>query len=266
MNANEIIIALKNKFRNPEYSFFTEVRTNTGATAGRYIDAVAVGLWANDENVYCFEVKIDRNDFLKDIRLFHRKQMTAFMNCNLFYFVTPFNLVKSVEVPENCGLMEVQKGGRIVIKKIAKFRNIESIEIPFLRSLSRHILKGSDETKLKHTIKFLGKEMSSEQFEKYVDNEVQKKFKEFKNWEMRFEVERKVQEQLEKNEAYKEAKELLKALGIKYRANSINPEEIIKHLKKYQSVCDFVKRNFFEINEVVSYLKIIEQKGGENGH
>ncbi len=53
-----------------------------------------------------YEVKISRSDFLRD-----RKWTRYLEYCNVFYFVTPWGLIDSREVPEEAGLIWTTKTG-----------------------------------------------------------------------------------------------------------------------------------------------------------
>jgi len=53
-----------------------------------------------------YEVKISRSDFLRD-----RKWMGYLNYCNLFYFVTPWGLLDSKEIPAEAGLIWTTKTG-----------------------------------------------------------------------------------------------------------------------------------------------------------
>ena len=69
MNAADILLALAAKYSPPEYAMFTEVNTVTGASyiTNSYADAMVLGLWSGDKNIYCFEIKVSRSDFIKDV-------------------------------------------------------------------------------------------------------------------------------------------------------------------------------------------------------
>ena len=53
------------------------------------------------------EVKVGRADFLKDIK--SEKYVHYMENCNLFYFVTPSEMVTWEDVPPWCGWLEQRK-------------------------------------------------------------------------------------------------------------------------------------------------------------
>ncbi|MBI3004435.1 MAG: hypothetical protein HYY49_03360 [Ignavibacteriales bacterium] len=54
---------------------------------------------------YSIEVKVDRRDFLQELKKPH-KQFWALMYSNQFYFCAPKGLIKIEELPEYAGLLE----------------------------------------------------------------------------------------------------------------------------------------------------------------
>ncbi len=76
--------------------------------------------WANP----CFigyEIKVDRQDFLRD-----NKWQRYLPSCNELYFACPTGLIRPEEVPADCGLLWLSKNGAMLItKKKAPYRKIE---------------------------------------------------------------------------------------------------------------------------------------------
>jgi hypothetical protein len=64
-------------------------------------------------SVIIVEVKISKSDFIRDT-----KYRTYLDYCDQFYFAVPHTL--SIEVPEDCGLMVLDKSGHCKVKKKAK--------------------------------------------------------------------------------------------------------------------------------------------------
>ena len=58
---------------------------------------------------YAIEVKVDRSDFLKELRK-PQKQRWALMYSNLFYYCVPKGLIEKRELPPYSGLLEFEKG------------------------------------------------------------------------------------------------------------------------------------------------------------
>lgn len=72
--------------------------------------------------VTCYEIKVTRSDFLGD-----KKWRGYLPYCNQMFFATPWKLVTPEELPgEECGLIWVtETGGRCVVKRPAKYREVE---------------------------------------------------------------------------------------------------------------------------------------------
>lgn len=81
--------------------------------------------------VTVYEIKVDRNDFLRD-----NKWHSYLAYCNCFYFVCPWKLIDPSEVSDDIGLMYASKNAsRLYTKKKAPYR-----DVPIPESLYRYIL------------------------------------------------------------------------------------------------------------------------------
>jgi len=79
----------------------------------------------------CYEIKVSRQDFLRDEKWPHYLPF-----CNYFYFVSPLNVIKPEETPEQAGLLVGSKNlKKLYTKKKAPCRDVEIPE-----SLWRYIL------------------------------------------------------------------------------------------------------------------------------
>lgn len=87
------------------------------------IDAFAVRCWSAGigHRRIAFEVKASRGDFLSEMRK-PEKRARALELSHQFFFVTPRELVRKEEVPEECGLMWVDERQRLRIVKQAPLR------------------------------------------------------------------------------------------------------------------------------------------------
>lgn len=101
-----------------------------------YIDFVAICYFPSNFNFISYEIKVSRNDFLKDLKMFDEKQRDALKLSTQFFYICPEGLIQKHEVPDRAGLCWVKKtveGYKIVTVKPA----IRSIirEIPILNFL-----------------------------------------------------------------------------------------------------------------------------------
>lgn len=86
--------------------------------------------FANDTNTVMLEAKISRADFLKDAKKPFRKEPETGMG-NFRLYITPVGLIIPQELPENWGLIEVDKKNKCKIVVYAK-RQTSNIENEFL--------------------------------------------------------------------------------------------------------------------------------------
>ena len=124
MHSEDVCLALRRKH---ESDVFVD-QCKTGPTQMlrggelQVMDAWAMAKsWAHP-CVTCYEIKVSRSDFLGD-----KKWRGYLPYCNLMFFATPWKLVMPEELPgEECGLVWItETGGRCVVKRPAKYREVE---------------------------------------------------------------------------------------------------------------------------------------------
>jgi len=89
------------------------VLSEQGCSSGEMPDAIG---WKGKNHSIVIECKISRADFLADAAKPWRKDPRIALGCER-YFAAPRGLLKSLEMPEGWGLLEVQKGELKVAKK-----------------------------------------------------------------------------------------------------------------------------------------------------
>ena len=102
---------------------------------------------------YCYR-KVSRQDFLQDLARFATKQKIALENSTQFYYAAPYGLLKPDEMPEGCGLLEVQNG-RTVTTKAAPLRPLEALNSRFVAAILRAALV-TREVESKHAWRYMG--------------------------------------------------------------------------------------------------------------
>ena len=119
LTADDIIRVLADKHK--EDVFIPECKTGPSDKGMMRMDAwVMAKSWAHPMSTV-YEVKVNRNDFLKD-----NKWPGYLPYCNALYFVCPAELIAKEEVPAGVGLMWVSKTGTVVYTKIkAAYRKVE---------------------------------------------------------------------------------------------------------------------------------------------
>ncbi len=99
---------------------FTEV-TMQGTPKARRIDVLFFNFWHSKKyKRIAYEIKRARSNFLQELRE-PDKRAVIMKYVNEFYFVTPKGLVKVSEIPEDCGLVEVDDNGLCRMKKRAPY-------------------------------------------------------------------------------------------------------------------------------------------------
>ncbi|MGJ0847429.1 hypothetical protein ACR77J_12130 [Tissierella praeacuta] len=100
MKVREIDIsnALKEKHERAEDIFAAQVKI--GPAGSKIMDAVAIKKTWSPRTVIGYEIKVSRQDFLSD-----QKHPVYMDNCNIFYFVTPKDIIHEGELPVGAGHM-----------------------------------------------------------------------------------------------------------------------------------------------------------------
>ena len=149
LTAKEVILALKKRHKDQnEWASFEEFRIGTGyqnykignhlVNPEQRLDFYCINLYPSNKHLrIAYEIKVSRSDFLHEIKN-PDKRKSALLFSNEYYFIVPTNLVKSEEIPQECGLIYVSENlGTRTIKQ-APFRN--SVEYPtwnLLASIAR---------------------------------------------------------------------------------------------------------------------------------
>jgi len=121
---------------------------NATASGSNYLDAWRVNLWPSKAIFQTFEIKVNRSDFLSEIKNPDKRKFGLSVS-NEFYFATCASVIKDVcEVPEECGWIlywyEGEKDGfpilRKEVKKKAPYREMpERASWGFVRSIARRV-------------------------------------------------------------------------------------------------------------------------------
>jgi hypothetical protein len=115
----EVYAAARALFAAPEWLTFEELPI-PGSRGGRRADLIALSIWGPTRAVVC-ELKASRSDFLAEIRNPDKRAAGVAFGTE-FTFILPHGMVQPDEVPEGCGLYEVQRNRRIRRTKIGTQR------------------------------------------------------------------------------------------------------------------------------------------------
>lgn len=151
MTSEDITRALRTLHSKPklreQWAFFAELRVGTGygKFAAQSIDAYALNAWPSKEfHAIAYEIKVSRGDFFREIAN-PAKRYPGMMVSNEFYFATPSNLLSVGEIPELCGLVEVDSEGEISVVKKAEYRPKLNPDWRFLASLARRVCREEED-------------------------------------------------------------------------------------------------------------------------
>jgi len=141
--ASDLIEKLRFKY-GEAYVVLEQVADCTGAAYQSWVDAVVISLWPSNGLVRrAFEIKVDRNDYLREIQN-PSKNAWARECFHEFWYVAPKNIIKTIdEVPEGCGWM-TPHGKTLRIVKAAERKEDPVIDDALLASLARSLQKDKD--------------------------------------------------------------------------------------------------------------------------
>lgn len=121
------------KSQHPHFAYLPEIWL-----AGAQIDGYSVSLWhSRNFRTVAYEMKATRADFLAELRDLGKRQGTLNIS-HQFFFVTPQKLANPSEIPDPCGLIEIDKAGRVHIVLDAPFRNVHPPDWAFVALLLKH--------------------------------------------------------------------------------------------------------------------------------
>lgn len=180
---------LRHRHMPPEWAYFGELRSGTGAYSTQSIDGVAINLWPSKKfRTVAYEIKVSRGDFMREIQN-PKKRAFAETISNECYFAVPHKLVDPEEVPEGWGLIFVNAGG-LRTAKVATQRDSVSWPQSFVASIARRCSDDAPSVP-KPLWNVLGKEIDADELLKLASDlrgeTVEKQIENVK-WQLRHEV------------------------------------------------------------------------------
>lgn len=116
ISAHDLCEQIRRRYEPPEWHCEAEVTIER-----RRLDVVAFNMWgARKWRIVGFEIKVRRGDWLKELQNFQKSEGWLAV-CDAFYVVTTPGLVKSDELPEGWGHLELA-GSRLMTKRAALAR------------------------------------------------------------------------------------------------------------------------------------------------
>ncbi|MBD3264440.1 MAG: hypothetical protein GF375_04985 [Candidatus Omnitrophica bacterium] len=142
--ASDLMKRLRFKY-GEAYVVLEQVADCTGAAYQSWVDAVVISLWPSNGLIRrAFEIKVDRNDYLREIQN-PRKNAWARECFEEFWYVAPKEVIKTIhEVPEGCGWM-TPHGKTLRIMLAAERKENAVLDNALLASLARSLQKEKQE-------------------------------------------------------------------------------------------------------------------------
>lgn len=191
ITTEQIEAALGDRYKGRGWANFFQFRPMTSWEASsNAIDLLSVGLWRKQDKIVAHEIKISRSDFLRDLKKFKTKHGIALKISHEFYYVCPWGLIPKNEIPDVAGLMYVDKGFKIRITKPAILRELDAIPFHFFQGFAQEFGNTVNHTKI--PVKFLGKDMTQDDFEKLLEGK--------RDWDFERNVEKKAKEMIQEKE------------------------------------------------------------------
>jgi hypothetical protein len=144
LKTHEVLARLRDRYKAPEYAFFTEISSGTGYNRGQRADCLSIGLWpSRGMHVTGFEVKVSRGDWLAEKRNPKKAEAIA-AYCDFWYLVVgdPAIVFDINEIPDNWGLI-VPHGRGLSVKKEAVKLVSRPLDKDFVIALSRDVHRAS---------------------------------------------------------------------------------------------------------------------------
>lgn len=136
VSSEDVHAALRERFSAPEWAILFEVANETGGTATRRADAIAMSLWpSRGLEIHGFEIKVDRRDWLRELKAPKKAEEIA-RYCDRWWIVAPPNVVKLAELPAGWGLL-VFEDGTLRAVKAAPAQEAVPVTRRFLAALLR---------------------------------------------------------------------------------------------------------------------------------
>lgn len=124
-----------------EWACIFELRIGTGygRIAEQTIDIFVINCFPSKSwHKIAYEIKCTRAGFFEEIKRPLKRQPALFFS-NQFFFVTPPNLVRTEELPEEAGLIEVDKNSYCHVKLMAPYREAYPPVWPLFASIARRL-------------------------------------------------------------------------------------------------------------------------------
>jgi len=142
MTVQELIAALRRRYREPAWALFTEVPNATGWGAVRTADAIAFGVWPSQGlELHGFEIKVSRSDWLREIKR-PEKADKIMAYCDRTWIVAGEKGIVDLQgLPPIWGLLEPHGDDLRATKTAERNPAAKALDRHFLASLMRQAFR-----------------------------------------------------------------------------------------------------------------------------
>lgn len=142
LRTEQMRVALRTRFCQPEWALFFEVADGTGASQRRWADAMAMNMWGSRGlALHGFEIKVSRSDWKRELANPAKAESIAGL-CDFWSIVAPKGMIPLDELPPGWGLLEVDSDLRIAQRVTGpKNTNPAALTRSFVASLLRSAAK-----------------------------------------------------------------------------------------------------------------------------
>lgn len=166
--AVDLAEAIRVRYAPPEWHCEAEVTLER-----RRLDVVALNLWgARGHTIVGFEIKVSRGDWMQELASFQKAEQWLQV-CDAFYVVTPPKIIRTDELPEGWGHLELC-GSRMFTRRVAVHRSPASSTIP--REVSARFIGRlvSEREKFEHHARITQRDDLRKEITKAVEQRVEK--------------------------------------------------------------------------------------------
>lgn len=146
----DLVRAIRAAYPANEYAVLSQVANSTGTGAGRWADAIALGLWpSRGMPLHGFECKSSRADWKRELENPEKAESIA-SKCNYWWIVTANDKVALVEeLPPPWGLYVIEGTTLRKVKPAAYIENDKPLSRGFVGALLRQAQAQIDEDALR---------------------------------------------------------------------------------------------------------------------
>jgi len=241
VKTEDIRIALRKRYCQPEYSLCEEVETDHGRRA----DAMAINMWPSRKNaVIGFEIKISRSDLKRELQSGAKAEASA-KYCNYWMLVVPKGLInESIIIPENWGIMEYAN------KVLRIIHQPEHKEAIMTAEIAASLMRAKE-----RDIPNIAGDMARSEIER-----IEKRFEAHKE-RIRDEL---LEEMDGKEEEYLLFKQAIKESRSEWRVGCMKKEEIISMIKLYINKEKLIGSNYYGLKSIQNDLNKDVEKINEH--